>query len=118
MNINEKAIRIVAFSGKLIDYMMWAARFMAAAHVKSYSKYLLDDFTKSEQIEKAVREVVVKDDDGSDIRIKGKKKVKDGLSDEDVEIVMKAYTDLMLACKDEINFGIFFQCKILVVPRC
>ena len=78
-NINEKAIRIVAFSGKSIDYRMWAARFMAAVHIKSYSKYLLNDFTKSEQIEKAVREAVAKNEDGADMRMNERKKVKDGL---------------------------------------
>lgn len=54
-NINEKAIRIVAFTGKSADYRMWAARFMAAAHVKSYSKCLLLDLPKCEEIEQAVK---------------------------------------------------------------
>ena len=30
--INEKSIRVVAFSGKTKDYRMWSARFMAAAY--------------------------------------------------------------------------------------
>ena len=94
-NINEKAIRIVAFSGKSVDYRMWAARFVVAAHVKSYSKCLLSDISKSEQIEKAVSEALAKQEDGADVRMKERKKVRDGFSDEDVEIVMKTYTDLM-----------------------
>ena len=116
MNINEKAIRIVAFSGKSADYRMWAARFMAAAHVKSYSKCLLQDLSKCEQTEEAVREAASKNEDVADARAKAMKTVKDGPSDQDVEIVMKAYTDLMLACTDEINFGIVFNSKSWAFP--
>ena len=116
-NINEKAIRIVAFSGKSVDYRMWAARFMAAAHVKSYSKCLLQDLSKCEEIEQAVRDAVVSREDAEDARMKAKKKVKDGLSAEDIEIVMKAYTDIMLACTDEINFGIVFNAKSWLFPE-
>ena len=112
-NINEKAIRIVAFSGKSTDYKMWAARFMAAAHVKSYSKCLLQDLSKCDEIEKAVSEAALKREDIIDARAKAKKKVKEDLTEDDVEIVMKAYTDLMLACTDEINFGIVFNCESL-----
>ena len=50
-------------------------------------------------------------EDVADARMKERKKVRDGLSAQDIEIVMKAYTDLMLACTDEINFGIVFNAK-------
>ena len=115
-NINEKAIRIVAFSGKSVDYRMWAARFMAAAHVKSYSKCLLNDLSKSEEIEKSIKEALANNEDITDKRMAERKKVKDGLSEEDMEIVMRAYTDLMLACTDEINFGIVFNAKSWLFP--
>ena len=69
LNINEKAIRIVAFSGKSVDYRMWVARFMAAAHVKSYSKCLLNDLSKSEEIEKTVQEALARQEDATDTRM-------------------------------------------------
>ena len=116
-NINEKAIRIVAFTGKSADYRMWAARVMAAAHVKSYSKCLLQDLSKCEEIEQAVKEAVAKNEDAEDARMKARKAVKDGLSNEDIDIVMKAYTDIMLACTDEINFGIVFNAKSWIFPE-
>ena len=50
--INEKAIRVVTFSGKTKDYRMWAARFMAAAHVKKHHKCLIEDFSKQVKVKK------------------------------------------------------------------
>ena len=90
---------------------------MAAAHVKSYSKCLLQDLSKCEEIEQAVRDAVVSREDAEDARMKARKAVKDGLSAEDIEIVMKAYTDIMLACTDEINFGIVFNAKSWLFPE-
>ena len=115
-NINEKTIRVVAFSGKSADYRMWAAMNLAAAHVKSYSKCLTQDLSKCDEIEEAVREAASRNEDVANAREKAKKKVRNGLSSEDVEIVMKAYTDLMLACADEINFGIVFNAKSWLFP--
>ena len=99
-SINDKAIRVVAFSGKSADYRMWAARFMAAAHVKAYNRYLVEDFSKSEEVEEAVRQAVSNDDDPEDAKMKKRKEVRDGLSEVDIDIVMRAYTDLVLACTD------------------
>ena len=59
-SINDKAIRVVAFSGKSADYRMWAARFMAAAHVKAYNRCLVEDFSKSEEVDEAVRLAISK----------------------------------------------------------
>ena len=105
-NINDKAIRVLAFSGKAADYMMWAARFMAAAHVKAYNRCLMEDFSKSEEIDLAVKEAIIKKENPEDARMKKRKQVKDGLSDVDIDLVMRAYTDIVLACTDEVNFGI------------
>ena len=116
-NINDKAIRVVAFSGKSADYRMWAARFMAAAHVKAYNRCLLEDFSKSEEIEEAVREAIQKKENAEDAKMKKRKEVKNGLSDIDIDLVMRAYTDLVLACSDEVNFGIVFNSKSWLFPH-
>ena len=37
---NEKAIRILTFSGKKDDWMMWSDKFMAKAMMKGYDEVL------------------------------------------------------------------------------
>ena len=56
-SINEKSIRVVAFSGDTKDYRMWSARFMAAAHVKKYNECLTEDFSKKAKVKKVDTEV-------------------------------------------------------------
>ena len=68
-SINDKAIRVVAFSGKSTDYRMWAARFMAAAHVKAYNRCLVEDFSKSEEVDEAVRLAISKQEDPEDAKM-------------------------------------------------
>ena len=74
LSINKKAIRVVSFSGKSADYRMWAAKFMAAAHVKAYNRCLVEDFSKSEEMDEAVREAVSTNVNPEDARIKKRKK--------------------------------------------
>ena len=102
--INEKAIRVVAFSGKSKDYRMWAARFMAAAQVKKYHRCLIEDFSK---------QVVVKKEGESG----GDGGSSQELTEAQIEMVMRAYTDIMLACSDEVSFGIVFNSKSIVFPE-
>lgn len=90
---------------------------MAAAHVKAYNRCLMQDFSKSEEIEKAVKEAIMKEEDPEEAKMKKRKQVKDGLSDVDIDIVMRAYTDLVLACTDEVNFGIVFNSKSWLFPN-
>ena len=116
-SINDKAIRVVAFSGKSTDYRMWAARFMAASHVKAYNRCLLEDFSESEEVDEAVRLAISKQEDPEDAKMKKRKEVKDGLSEVDIDIVMRAYTDLVLACTGEVNFGIVFNSKSWLFPN-
>ena len=104
-------IRVVAFSGKSADYRMWTARFIAAAHVKANNRCLLEDLSKSEEIEEVAREAIAKKENAEDARMKKRKEIKDGLSDVHIDLVMRAYTDLVLACSDEVNFGIVFNSK-------
>lgn len=116
-SINDKAIRVVAFSGKSAGYRMGAARLKAASNVNANSRCLVEDFSKTEEINEAVREDISKQEDPEDARMKKRKEVKDGLSEVDIDIVMRPYTDLVLACADEINFGIVFNSKSWLFPN-
>lgn len=116
-NINDKVIRVVAFSGKSVDYRMRAVGSMEAAHVKAYSRYLQEDFSKCEGAEEAVRVAISKKDDPEDAKMKKRKEVKGGLSEVDIDIVMQTYTDLVLSCTDEVNFGIVFNSKSWLFPN-
>ena len=116
-SINDKAIRVVAFSGKSTYYRMWAARFMAAAHVKAYNRCLLEDLSKREEIKEAVKEGIAKNENAEDARMKKRKEIKDGLSVVDIDLVRRAYMDLVLACSDDVNFGIVFNSKSWLFPQ-
>ena len=47
---------------------------MAAAHVKAYNRCLVEDFSKSEEMDEAVREAVSTNVNPEDARIKKRKK--------------------------------------------
>ena len=41
MPSEDKAIRVIAFSGKQIDWTVWEEKFLAKANLKGYKKILL-----------------------------------------------------------------------------
>lgn len=51
---DDKAIRVIAFSGKQVDWTVWEEKFMAKANSKGYRKVLLGT------------QIVPKDDDNFD----------------------------------------------------
>ena len=110
VSVNEKAIRVVAFSGKSKDYRMWAARFLAGAHVKNYQQCLMEDFSERKIVSKRI-----KSEASTESEIESQ--IKAGLTSEEEEMVMKAYSDLMLACNDEISFGLVFNSKSNTFPH-
>ena len=118
VGINEKAIRIVAFSGKSKDYRMWAARFMAGAHVKKYHQCLLEDFSEKEIVKRKLM-AEPKSEGESDVEAKRRiqEEIKAGISDDEIDMVVRAYADLMLACSEEISFGIVFNAKSTIFPE-
>ena len=86
---NEKAIRILTFSGKKEDWMMWSDKFMAKAMMKGYDEIL--DGT-----------VLVPDDNTTN----------PSPSQEEARKQNKlAYNELILACTDKIAFGIVKNAK-------
>jgi len=102
--INEKAIRVVAFSGQSKDYRMWSARFMAGARVKKYHECLIEDFAETDIMKKKVAEAMASETGGetASVKVKIEKDIKEGITAEQVEMVMRAYADLMLACTEDI----------------
>ena len=41
MSTRDQAIRIIAFSGKHVDWTVWEEKFLAKANMKGYKKVLL-----------------------------------------------------------------------------
>jgi len=80
---------------------------MAAAHVKKYNKCLIDDFSKKGKVKKVDTEVTT--DLGGEVST--------DLTDEQTDMVMRAYHDIMLACSDNVNFGIVFNSKSIIFPE-
>ena len=118
VGINEKAIRIVAFSGKSKDYRMCAARFMATVHVKKYQQCLLEDFSEKEVVRrKMLAEPTSEGESKAEAKKRIEEDVKAGISAEEIDMVVRAYADLMLACSEEISFGIVFNAKSAVFPE-
>ena len=118
VGINEKAIRIVAFSGKSKDYRMWVARLMAGAHVKKYQQCLVEDFSKREIVKrKMLAEPKLEGETEVEAKKRIQKDIEEGLTEEEVEMVVRAYADLMLACSEEISFGIVFNSKSTIFPE-
>ena len=86
---DEKAIRILTFSGKKEDWMMWSDKFMAKSMMKGYDEIL--DGT-----------MLVPDDKTTTLTP----------SQEEARKLNKmAYNELILACTDKIVFGIVKNAK-------
>ena len=86
---SEKTIRILTFSGKKEDWMMWSDKFMAKAVMKGYDEVL--DGT-----------IIIPDD----------KTNKPTTDQEEARKMNKlAYNELILACTDKIAFGIVKNAK-------
>ena len=80
MPSEDKAIRVIAFSGKQVDWTVWEEKFLAKANVKGYKKILLGT------------EVSPKDDESfDDTTPEGKEKKRMREANE------SAYTDLILS---------------------
>ena len=71
----------------------------------------MSDLSKSKEIEEALKKAIAKNENAEDVKMAERKKIKDGLSANDIKMVMKVCTDLILACTDKINFGIVFNSK-------
>ena len=41
MPSEDKAIRVIAFNGKQVDWIVWEEKFLAKANIKGYKKILL-----------------------------------------------------------------------------
>ena len=86
---NKKTIRILTFSGKKEDWMMWSDKFMAKAMMKGYDEIL--DGT-----------LIVPDD----------KRTKPTASQKEARKLNKLESnELILACTDKIAFGIVKNAK-------
>ena len=86
---NEKTIRILTFSGKKEDWMMWSDKFMAKAMMKGYNEIL----------------------DGT-MLVPEDKTTKPTSSKEEARKLNKlAFNKLILACTDKIAFGIVKNAK-------
>ena len=81
---DEKAIRVLNFSGKQDDWDMWSRKFLAMAYRKKYQGVL----TGKTAIPKESAILTTED---------GKKAA---------EVNTRAYSDLMLSCSNMITFGI------------
>ena len=81
---DEKAIRVLKFSGKQDDWNMWSRKFLAMAYRKKYQGVL----TGNTPIPKESNPLTNEDE----------KKA--------AEANTRAYSDLMLSCSDMITFGI------------
>ena len=118
VGINEKAIRVVAFSGKSKDYRMWAVRFMTGAHMKKYQQCLVEDFSEREIVR---REMLEEPKLEGETEVEAKKRIqkdiKEGITEEEVEIELRACADVMLAYSKEISFGIAFNSKSTMFPE-
>ena len=88
-NNNEKAIRILTFSGKKEDWVMWSDKFMAKSMMKGYNEVL--DGT-----------IIVPEDKTTNPTTSKKEAMK---------MNKMAYNKLILACTDKIAFGIVKNAK-------
>ena len=81
---DEKAIRVLNFSGKQDDWDMWSRKFLAMAYRKKYQGVL----TGKTPIPKESAILTTKDETKA------------------AEANTRAHSDLMLSCSDMITFGI------------
>ena len=72
---DEKAIRIIAFSGKRADWRQWSRKFMAVANRRGYKDY-----------------------------VEGKKKISSSSTEEERGKNTAAYNDMLLAMSDDVSF--------------
>ena len=96
---NEKAIRIIPFSGKESDWRMWSRKFLARARLREYK----DILTGTEKAPAAGTVI----DENTD---QGKKQKKNKIANE------KAYNDLLLSCEDEVCFGAVDEAITTALP--
>ena len=85
----ENALRILTFSGKKEDWMIWSDKFMAKAMMKGYNEVL----------------------DGTIIVPEGKTINPTASQEEAMKMNKMAHNELILACTDKITFGIVKNAK-------
>ena len=83
----EKSIRIIPFSGKRNDWRVWSRKFLAVAEKRGYKKVL----TKSLELTS-------------------------NSTDEEKQLGVNAYNDLLLAMNESISFGLVDESKSAVCP--
>ena len=86
---NKRAIRILTFSGKKEDWMMWSDKFMAKAMMKGSNEIL----------------------DGTVLYPDDKTTKPTSSQEEAMNLNKLAYNELILACTDKIAFGIVKNTK-------
>ena len=74
---DEKAIRIIAFSGKKNDWRQWSRKFMAVANKRGHKEY-----------------------------VEGNKRISSSSSEEERGKNTAAYNDMLLAMTDDVSFGL------------
>ena len=98
----ERAIRILQFSGKKEDWIMWTDKFLARATIRGYDEILMGTLL-------ATGESSV-DEDGNSKNLSKEEKHANGLN-------KKAYNELILSCNDKFLFGIVKSAKKQVHPK-
>ena len=91
---------------------------MAGAHVKKYHQCLMEDFSEREIVRRKM--LAVPKEEGETMeqaKERIQRDIKEGITEEEVEMVVRAYADLMLACSEEISFGIVFNSKSTIFPE-
>ena len=83
----EKAIRIISFSGKRADWRVWSRKFLAVAEKRGYKKILT-----------------------------GALELSSTSSAEEKQLGVNAYNDLLLAMNESISFGLVDESKSSVCP--
>ena len=97
---------------------MWAARFIAGAHVKKYQQCLLEDFSEKEIVKrKLLAEPKIEGESEAETKQTVQEDIKAGISAEEIDMVVQAYADLLFACSEEISFGIVFNSKSVIFPE-
>ena len=96
----EKAIRILQFSGKNEDWLMWADKFMARASIRGYEEILMGSVLATGE----------QDENGDPKELSKAEKLANSLN-------KKAYNELILSCCDKISFGIVKGAKNQVHPK-
>ena len=82
----ETTIRILSFTGKDEDWNMWSKKFLATANRRGYKKILIGKELQPDPLEDDV------DLSADELKLR--------------RLNEKAYNDMLLACTDEVSFGI------------